>query len=50
MKKDNLRRAKSLPGLAGVNTFADVVGAGKHDGGETGLLVPEDVAMEHPGA
>jgi len=45
-----IRWAECLPGLARVNSLPNVGRASEHDGGETGLLVPEDVAMEHPGA
>ncbi len=44
-----VRRTKVIPLWSGVDVVADTFGVSQHDGGETGLHVPEDVAVEEPG-
>lgn len=39
---------KRLPGTIRVHVLACPFGISEHDGGKTGLHVPEDMAMEEP--
>lgn len=42
--------AEALPFIVRLHSSASLIEARSHDGGETGLHVPEDVAVEEPGA